>query len=645
MSETNVQLFPGVFRTTQGGSNPDFFLHSDGRVGIGNTAPGDRPAWDTDPASTAKNKLNVTGHTHITGSLNVTGHLYGDGSTLSGVAAVVGGYWDLDQTNNNIKYDVGNVGIGGEPSSTNILKVHGTVEATSFSGIQASDVPSLDAGKITTGTLGTARIPTLSTSKINGLANSATIEATTANTADRIALRNGSGDIQTRLFRSSYPNETHGIGSSAFAYRVNDGTDNYIRFCSDMGQLRSRLVCADRHGNSGYNFYVHASYVREWLRFDHSGGGIYWDAGSTGYGWHIYPADSSRMQLRANSSTCYLRLNGAGNAMYGSLFWNDAGGHKSFGFLNNSDQTRMYYTTQNQSYNNHFSGSWFFSADMITKSIFADGLQVIDYTSAGSLADHQHDYWTNGGSILPYAGYAGFGNSYQYWSIVCSYGVKAQFMTVTSDERIKTQIEELDDSEALDKLRKLKPCKYHYKELLRQRSEKTIGFIAQEVEEIIPNAVVDSTGVIPDLQRKGLIEIIDIEAKKLKLQMTDVGYDWPEGVGLKEGDVFSAGEEPNRTVWKFRVDTVVDADELIFLITCIDSYTSEFSEIKNWKHMTVMGHYVNDFKNLDKSMIFAVATAALQEVDRQLQAEKEKTKSLEDRMSILEEIISRNGLT
>ena len=38
-SETNVQLFPGVFRSTVGGENPGFFLHSDGRVGIGNDAP------------------------------------------------------------------------------------------------------------------------------------------------------------------------------------------------------------------------------------------------------------------------------------------------------------------------------------------------------------------------------------------------------------------------------------------------------------------------------------------------------------------------------------------------------------------------------------------------------------------------------
>ncbi len=120
MSETNVQLFPGVFRTTQGGSNPDFFLHSAGRVGIGNDAPDTPPAWNTNTTF----KLNVTGHTHVNGNLDVTGYLYGDGSTLSGVAAVVGGYWDLDQANNNIKYDVGNVGIGGA-AGTEKLTVHG----------------------------------------------------------------------------------------------------------------------------------------------------------------------------------------------------------------------------------------------------------------------------------------------------------------------------------------------------------------------------------------------------------------------------------------------------------------------------------------------------------------------------------------
>ena len=74
MSETNIQLFPGVFKSTVGGANPGFFLHSAGRVGIGNQAPD------------AAVKLNVSGHTHIDGNLDVTGLMYGDGSNLSGTA-------------------------------------------------------------------------------------------------------------------------------------------------------------------------------------------------------------------------------------------------------------------------------------------------------------------------------------------------------------------------------------------------------------------------------------------------------------------------------------------------------------------------------------------------------------------------------
>ena len=121
MSETNVQLFPGVFRTTQGGSNPDFFLHSAGRVGIGNDAPGDVVPPGSSAGTTFK--LNVTGHANVSGTMQANKY-YGDGSTLSGVAAVIGGYWDLDQANNNIKYDVGNVGIGGA-AGTEKLTVHG----------------------------------------------------------------------------------------------------------------------------------------------------------------------------------------------------------------------------------------------------------------------------------------------------------------------------------------------------------------------------------------------------------------------------------------------------------------------------------------------------------------------------------------
>lgn len=119
MSETNVQLFPGVFRSVQGGANPDFFLHSAGRVGIGNQAPSTPPAWDANTTF----KLNVTGHTHINGNLDVSGSLYGDGSNMTGVALP----WVQSAPNvaTDIKYEGGNVGIGGA-ASTEKLTVHGS---------------------------------------------------------------------------------------------------------------------------------------------------------------------------------------------------------------------------------------------------------------------------------------------------------------------------------------------------------------------------------------------------------------------------------------------------------------------------------------------------------------------------------------
>ena len=47
------------------------------------------------------------------------------------------------------------------------------------------------------------------------------------------------------------------------------------------------------------------------------------------------------------------------------------------------------------------------------------------------------------------------------------------------------------------------------------------------------------------------------------------------------------------------------------------------------------GQRVDDLHTLNKSAIFTVATAALQEVDRQLQAEKAKTATLESQVADL----------
>jgi len=62
-------------------------------------------------------------------------------------------------------------------------------------------------------------------------------------------------------------------------------------------------------------------------------------------------------------------------------------------------------------------------------------------------------------------------------------------MTSTSDERLKTDIESLDDP--TEKLMQLKPCTYKWK--TQEDDKKHVGFIAQEVEEVLPELVNETT--------------------------------------------------------------------------------------------------------------------------------------------------------
>ena len=63
--------------------------------------------------------------------------------------------------------------------------------------------------------------------------------------------------------------------------------------------------------------------------------------------------------------------------------------------------------------------------------------------------------------------------------------------------------------------------------------------------------------------------------------------------------------------------------------------------MSDWgSELFVWGQKVLDFHHLNKEYIFTVATAALQEVDRQLQAEKARNDALESRILALETVLA-----
>lgn len=83
-------------------------------------------------------------------------------------------------------------------------------------------------------------------SKLNGVAES------TSGTANTIAKRDSNGDLTSRFFKSSYQNQDRISG--AIAYRVNNSTDNNIRFCSDTTAIKKWLEASNSkqiqfHGN------------------------------------------------------------------------------------------------------------------------------------------------------------------------------------------------------------------------------------------------------------------------------------------------------------------------------------------------------------------------------------------------------------
>ena len=73
-------------------------------------------------------------------------------------------------------------------------------------------------------------------------------EHSVLNKVSTVPVRDTSGDIITRLFRSEYGDQSNISG--AVAFRTNNSTDNYIRFCSDTEAIRNWLGVPVNHSSS-----------------------------------------------------------------------------------------------------------------------------------------------------------------------------------------------------------------------------------------------------------------------------------------------------------------------------------------------------------------------------------------------------------
>ena len=242
-------------------------------------------------------------------------------------------------------------------------------------------------------------------------------------------------------------------------------------------------------------------------------------------------------------------------------------------------------------------------------------------------ADSQHDWWQNWGSIVADTG----GVNY---TLYCEHAIRAQGYSATSDRRIKKNIEDLDDVEALETVRALKPCKYDYKANYKKTQKKQIGFIAQEVQEVLPDAVHLVRDSLPNIQSNATVSLGNYdelsEVQNFIFQLDNE----PTEVVVSVGDTLHVATPKHEELY---ANVIGKSNSTVYELTFSYDQQEYLSNLES-NTVYVLGTYIDDFHVLDKAKIWAVGLAALQQIDREHESQKNEMTSIE---SDIDSILNR----
>ena len=177
-------------------------------------------------------------------------------------------------------------------------------------------------------------------------------------------------------------------------------------------------------------------------------------------------------------------------------------------------------------------------------------------------------------------------------------------LVVSSDERIKTDISSVNN--ALTTLRNIDIKRYSYIDK-RKYNGTTLGFLAQQVKGVMPDAVKVEKGFIPNL-----------------LKRVTCTYKWNETLKMNCRDL-----ETGRVrlfVTKDNLEKMLDVDMENGIAVVEDVYQTVFA----------YGYEVEDFHTLEKNKLFALNFAATQELDKDVVELQQQVAELVARVKALE---------
>lgn len=238
----------------------------------------------------------------------------------------------------------------------------------------------------------------------------------------------------------------------------------------------------------------------------------------------------------------------------------------------------------------------------------------------------KHSYWSSSSPRYNQT----FSANWRTWNVSgwFEYTVYCANIMFLSDERIKTNISDFSNNEALEILRKIPSKQYTYKDFIKKKSTKTIGFIAQEVQEVFPSAIGVSTDFIPDKQ-----EIIDNsnliwEEYKVddetKYLLTINNYDVSSNVRVR----FHVSKDV------YDIDSVSNISEQRFDLKCRND--GKFLFDTSYSTVFIYGKEIGDLLRVDKNQIYTLHHPAIQALDEQQEKHKLELETLVNRIQQLE---------
>jgi hypothetical protein len=213
-----------------------------------------------------------------------------------------------------------------------------------------------------------------------------------------------------------------------------------------------------------------------------------------------------------------------------------------------------------------------------------------------------------------------YSNATSSVSLRTAEGIVGKWIGAYSDRRIKKNIEDINDSDALKLLRKIPVRYYNYKDEIMYGKERVSGFIAQEVKEIFPIAVSTAPykNYIPSILKKITNEVWEEKINDLSdNEWILTNFDVIDTSGVVGPIDISSG-----TLYDFYLND--DENSIEEEKEVLADNNGNFIFKKKWENLYLYGICVNDFLILDKNKIFALNFSASQEIDRIQQAEKAK---------------------